>query len=74
MKEKKPSESIEPLLDGHSEGQRIEEIRKSIKEYHQHKNDRYAYDPDEIDAVREVRAHAVENIEFLLAVIDKKSK
>jgi hypothetical protein len=46
--------------------QRIEEIRKRLEEYQRHKNDPYAYYPEEIKAVREIRDHAAEDIEFLL--------
>lgn len=53
---------------------RINEIHKRIKEYHKHKNDPYAYYPEEIDAVRNVKAHAVKDIEFLLALLDQKSR
>jgi len=46
--------------------QRIEEIRKRLEEYKTHKNDPYAYYPEEIKAVRELKSHAPEDIEFLL--------
>ena len=46
--------------------QRIEEIQKRLNEYKIHKNDPYAYYPEEIKAVREMRDHAAEDIEFLL--------
>ena len=53
---------------------KIAEIQKRIQEYHEHKNDSYAYYVEEIDAVREIRIHAVEDIEFLLAQINYKSQ
>lgn len=45
---------------------RIEEIRKRLEEYHKHKNDPYAFYHEEIKAVRELKSHAPEDIEFLL--------
>lgn len=53
---------------------RINEIRTRIEEYHKHEYDSYAYNPEEIDAIREVKAHAVKDIEFLLALLDQKSR
>lgn len=53
---------------------RIVEIQKRVEEYHKHKNDPYAYYPEEIDAVRELKAHALEDIEFLLAQLNQKSQ
>ncbi len=35
---------------------------------HKHDNDPYAYSPDEIGAVRELKAHAPEDLAFLLAL------
>ena len=46
--------------------QRIEEIRKRLEEYKKHEGDPYAYYPEEIRAVRELKTHAPEDIEFLL--------
>ena len=51
---------------------RIAEIHKRVQEYHEHKNDPYAYYPEEIDAVRELKSHALKDIEFLLALLDQK--
>lgn len=53
---------------------RITEIQKRVKEYHKHKNDPYIYYPGEIDAIRELESHALEDIEFLLAQLTKKSQ
>lgn len=52
---------------------KINEIRRRITEYHKHKNDPFAYHEGEISAVREVRENAVQDIEFLLSLLDKKS-
>lgn len=46
--------------------QRIKEIRKRLVEYKKHCNDTPAYDPEEIDAIRELHAQLTEDIEFLL--------
>jgi hypothetical protein len=53
---------------------RIDAIRKRVDEYHKHKNDPYTYYPEEIKAVREVRFHAIKDIEFLLAQLGQKSQ
>ncbi len=52
----------------------LEEIRKRLEEYKEHCNDPYAYDRGEIKAVRELRSHAPEDIEFLLNEITRRSK
>lgn len=46
--------------------QKIEEIRKRLKEYRKHQNDPYAYFQGEIKEVEELLRHAPEDIEFLL--------
>ena len=51
---------------------RIAEIHKRVHEYHKHENDPYAYCPEEIDAVWELKSHALKDIEFLLALLDQK--
>ena len=51
---------------------RIAEIHKRVREYHKHENDPYAYHPEEIDAVRELKSHALKDLEFLLALLDQK--
>ncbi|MDO8743248.1 MAG: hypothetical protein Q7J30_01660 [Candidatus Azambacteria bacterium] len=51
---------------------RINEIHKRVKEYNKHKNDSYSYHPEEIDAVRKMKFHAVKDIEFLLALIGEE--
>ena len=51
---------------------RIAEIHKRVQEYHKHKNDPYPYYPEEIDAVRKLKSHALKDIEFLLALLDQK--
>lgn len=51
---------------------RVAEIHKRVQEYHKHKNDPYAYRPEEIDAVRELKSHALKDLEFLLALLDQK--
>lgn len=53
---------------------RIDAIRKRVDEYHKHKNDPYAYYLREIDAVRGLESHALEDIEFLLAQLNHKSQ
>ena len=50
---------------------KVKEIRERLNEYHEHKNDPYAYDIEEIEAVRELKSHATEDIKFLLAQLDK---
>ena len=45
-------------------------IMEMIYEYDKHKNDPYAYSPDEIDAVREIHSRSREIIEYLLDRID----
>ena len=50
---------------------RLEEIRKRLREYKAHSNDAYAYFPEEIEAVRELRSNASSDIEFLLEKIDE---
>ena len=52
---------------------KIDAICKRVEEYHKHKNDPYAYYPEEIYAVRELQSHAVEDIEFLLDQLNQKS-
>lgn len=47
---------------------RVDEIRQRLDEYHKHDNDPYAYSPDEIEAIRELKAHAPEDLAFLLAL------
>lgn len=51
---------------------RITEIQKRIRDYHEHKNDPYVYYQEEIDAVRELKIHALEDIEFLLTQLSQK--
>ena len=51
---------------------RIAEIGKGVEEYHKHRNDQYAYYPEEIDAVRELKSHALEDIEFLLSKLSNQ--
>lgn len=53
---------------------RIREIHKRIKEYHKHENDPYVFFPEEINAIREVKDHAIKDIEFLLALLDQKTR
>lgn len=52
---------------------KIAEIQKRFSEYRKHKNDAYAYFPEEIEAIREFKAHAFEDIEFLLSQLGEKS-
>jgi len=49
---------------------RIQQIRERLQAYHAHENDSYVYSPSEIEEVRELHAHAVEDIEFLLKELD----
>ena len=50
---------------------RINAIGLRLEEYHKHLNDPYTFYPDEVDAVRELKTHAAEDIEFLLGEIRK---
>lgn len=47
----------------------IKMIVNRLEEYKKHCNDPYAYYPEEIDAIRELKQHAAEDIEFLLNII-----
>lgn len=47
---------------------RIEEIRQRLAEYHQHKNDPYCFDLEEIDVVRNLTTNAPDDLAFLLAL------
>lgn len=49
----------------------LDVIRERLKEYHAHRNDPYAYFPEEIPAVGELKSHAVEDIAFLLEKIEQ---
>jgi len=53
------------------EKERLEVIRKRLEAYKEHCNDAYAYFEEEIEAVRELRYHAPEDIEFLLKKVDR---
>ena len=53
---------------------RIDEISQRLAEYHQHENDPYAYDIDEIDAVRNFKVHAAEDMAFLLSLKNPEVK
>ena len=53
---------------------RIAKIRKRVEEYYKHRNDHYVYYPEEIDAVRELKSHALKDIEFLLSQLNQKSR
>ena len=53
--------------------QRVEEIRERLAEYKKHRNDPYSYYAEEIEAVREMRYRAAEDIEFLLEEFDRRS-
>lgn len=46
-------------------------IKIRLKEYRAHYNEPYAYFHEEIPAVGELKRNAVDDIEFLLATIDK---
>ncbi len=50
---------------------KINEITHRLEEYHKHSNDPYTYFPEEVDAVRNLKMHAAEDIEFLLNEIKK---
>lgn len=60
------AKSIVSYLKGVLNRQRVKEIRKRLEEYHAHKNDPYTYFTEEIEAVSNMKSHAVEDIEFLL--------
>lgn len=47
---------------------RVDEIRRRLDKYNQHKNDPYAFDIDEIDEIREFKNNAPEDLAFLLAL------
>lgn len=49
--------------------QKIYVITNRLDEYIMHCNDAYVYNPEEIDAVRELKMHAAEDLEFLLTII-----
>jgi len=49
--------------------ERVAEIRKRLKAYHEHKNDPYAYYIEEIEEVGAMYANAPADIEFLLSQI-----
>jgi hypothetical protein len=53
---------------------RIAEIHKRVEEYHKHENDSYSYYPEEISAVQELKSHALEDIEFILAQLNQKPR
>jgi hypothetical protein len=53
---------------------RVAEIRRRLKEFRKHENDAFAYSEGEIPAVRIMRNHAPEDIEFLLTEIDHLGK
>ena len=64
-----PVRPVMPKRRTKEEEKRITEIRTRVREYYAHENDPYAYDPDEIDAVRALRSNALKDIEFLLALL-----
>ncbi len=51
--------------------EKIAEIRKRLEEYNKHKNDPYAYYPEEIPQVRALLNNAPEDIKFLLSEFDR---
>jgi len=51
--------------------ERIKAIRQRLGAYERHRNDPYAYFPEEITAVRELHANAAEDIAFLLSELQK---
>ena len=56
---------------------RIDEIHNRVQEYHKHENDPCADYPDypeEVDAVRELKSHALKDIEFLLALLTMRDQ
>lgn len=58
---------LKSTLDRH----RTREIRERLKEYHAHKNDPHVYFTEEIEQVRNMKSHAVEDIEFLLSQLEE---
>ncbi len=44
----------------------VQTITNRLERYKKHCNDPYTYHPEEIDAIRELKEHAAEDIEFLL--------
>jgi len=55
------------------ESEKVKQIRKRLAGYHSHKNDPYSYYENEIDAVRELRHKAPEDIQSLLSLVDRLS-
>ena len=53
---------------------RIKEIRQRVTEYHGHKNDPYAYFPEEIPEVGNLINNALTDIEFLLKEVGHGQK
>lgn len=49
----------------------LDKIRKRLNDYRKHRNDSFAYYPDEIKEVKELRTHADKDIAFLLDLIDE---
>jgi hypothetical protein len=45
---------------------KVLEISARLKMYKEHCDDDYAYHPEEIEEVRDMKAHAAKDIEFLL--------
>ena len=50
--------------------ERIAQIRKRFDEYQKHKNDDYAYWPEEIVTTKALLDNAPNDIEFLLEALD----
>ena len=53
---------------------RVEEIRKRVKDYHDHENDPYGYFQGSIKEIREFNVHALEDVEFLLSLLKGEGK